>query len=749
MNKMKNYMEDFAQTGKTMLFERFAEYDQEGKPVSSLKLLLQSGNVKTDGFFNKVERTLGVRSFEEFTEKFMPFIYEEVYTNPDTGEIKVSYTLEKPKQWEEDKNPMALDMQAFYQMVEQLYQNRKNSAEATLTFDYQAVSRLICPAERFKSYKELRASMEYYMDEYYRLEEKEPGVPSQEKNQCAQIVMDARMELQSRYQSGVTEILPLQLADAQALLIEQSRLTKGDTEKEHTSSLQKGIPAFDREGNLKVIPIEQKKEDYLGIESDEQKEPKVLLLETLKSDFEAAVPKLAESKEITDLVLSTVSSARNRNELSTEVIQKRIDRCEALYKEWNESLAETIAPLVEKFIGVRAFFDNATVDGRLEGKNLLIVANCNAQELMQGKEAAAFEEFLLHVNDAKKEKIWFGIVPAVALGDEVVKGKMKQLSPLSPIGAFEQEEQKPGGLVPSVYARQLMEICAKARMVCFYNYKANENTCFGSLTKERMVKMRDKITFSDGSYAVCCLPNFTILPKDQTNIVINQELLDSADIQRAGLKPKPAVVQIPGIYTEASYIAAGMTVGSQQTGVLKDRFMAQQVARTLPGIRVDFENKKVAAAYQSNMCRESILPCPKDLEDEIMQSRFGFYFSDIEFKDEKGRQVTHCYVRNARTMECKGGKYRKLNYVLFADFIRMCIGGGRLISLEDMNTFLEQDYKEWRKFREKEEQADVKTVNSLLREGEEIVKSDEKPQIHIKYGQEMDYVEIQIEEDAS
>ena len=79
----------------------------------------------------------------------------------------------------------------------------------------------------------------------------------------------------------------------------------------------------------------------------------------------------------------------------------------------------------------------------------------------------------------------------------------------------------------------------------------------------------------------------------------------------------------------------------------------------------------------------------------------------------------------------------------------MCIGGGRLISLEEMNTFLEQDYKEWRKFREKEEQADVKTVNSLLREGEEIVKSDEKPQIHIKYGQEMDYVEIQIEEDAS
>lgn len=742
---MKNYMDEFKQTGKTILFERFAEYNEDGKPASSLKLLLQEKNIQVDSFYKKVADKLGVICFEEFVEKFVPFVYEEVYTNPDTDEVRVSYTLEKPKQWDENKSPVSLDAQAFYQMIEELYQNRKNSGQPAIAFDYQSISRLICPKERQKRYKEIRASMEYYTQEYYRLEELEPGVPSREKNECAKQVQDARLELINHYQGGVAEILSLQLADAQALLIEQSKLAADADDEGSTGSFVRGMPSFDHEGNLKILPLEQKTDSFLESAGSDKNEPKVLLLETLKSDFENTVPELAKSEEITDLVLSAVSSAKNRNRLSTEVIQKRIARCETLYKEWNESLAETIAPLAEKFIGVRAFFDNATVDGKLDENNKLIVANCNAEELMQGEYAEKLERFLMRVNASKTEKIWFGIVPAVSLGDEVIQGKMKNLSPLSPLVELRPQEARAEGLVSAGKAGQLMDICAKARIMCFYNYKANENTSFSNLTKERFIKMREKIRFQDGSYAVCCLPNFTILPKDKTNIIINQTLLDHPNLKRLGLTPEPAAVQLPGIYIEASYIAAGMMAGVQQHKVLKERFSLSRIEQTLPGIRVDFEDKTVSYACPSNMCRESLLPCAKELEDEIMESRFGFFFSDMEVKNSDGKPVTCCYVRNARTMQDKDGRYRKLNHVLFADFIRMMIGGDRLSDKGNIDLFIENDARDWQIFQQKEDQSEDKVVNSLLRKGEKIEKSAEKPQINIIYGQDTDYVDIKVE----
>ena len=168
----------------------------------------------------------------------------------------------------------------------------------------------------------------------------------------------------------------------------------------------------------------------------------------------------------------------------------------------------------------------------------------------------------------------------------------------------------------------------------------------------------------------------------------------------------------------------------------------------MPGIRVDFEDKEVSCEYTSNMCRERLLPCPKDLEKEIMENRFGYYFCDTKITGKDGNPISYCYVKNSRTMRLKGTKYRKLNHVLFADFIELCINGGsREISADRIKNFIDEDVKTWEQLLQEQEQGseEKKDVNRLLRR-EEKIKQSGLSDIEIQYSEDKDYVKVKVEE---
>ncbi len=737
MKSTINYIEDFGQTSRTILFERFTKENPDGTAAADLCMLL-GGRSARDALLNEVEEKLGVRSFEEFVDKFTPFIYEEIWTNQETGEIQVTYKTEKPEDWDEEKNPVAINAQAFYRMIERIYDNKKNSGQTNGTFDFDDISRLLCPKERHEEYKRLRKQLSYYTNEYYRLEELTPGVDSVEKDTCIDMIEEARITVSSYYQAGVSEIIPIQLADAQTTLLEMSRQIPQE-DCEEPGKMVKGFLQFDDKGNIQVIPDNRENETE-GIEMKDS--PEVLLLETLEEDFkEMAPPALTNSKEITDLVLSTISNVYTRRGMDLEEAKKKVDQCQKLYKQWNEALAEAIAPLIEKFLGVRAFFENTH---RSQLKSQLIVANCTAAEVIKSGCGAKLGEFLELLGSTKKQKIWFGIIPGISLGDETVKTiRSDRRNPFGKLDGAARREERQKGLTTSGYARELMEICEKAQVMCFYNYKANENTCFGNMTKATFEKMRDNISFAGtggkgGSYAVCCLPNFTVLPKSKAKVIINQELKDK------NLADKLVAVELPGIYIDAAYVACGMVVGCQNIQVLEEKGFL--VDRGIPGIRVDFEEREVSYGFLSNMCRESLLPCPRDLEEEIMGSRFGFYFDDREITDYSGRRLAHCYVRNARTMRAENGKYWKLNNVLFAEFIRLCISGGQNhVEPERIQDFIQKDVNIWKKHRQDQEQEEKKEVNRLLREDEKIERADDST-IEIEYREDKDQVKVKIEE---
>lgn len=692
----QDYYDFFEQTSKAILFERFATEDVDGKPVPSLAIYLDEGEVESGAFHKKIVENLGVRSFEEFLDKFTPWVYEMIEPGETEDSVEIKYSLEKPKGYDETgMNPTALNSTALYEMVNKLYEQRKNSGVPQLNFDFSDIAKVLSPESQTEKIKQARRKMKFYLDEFFSLEEKTPGIPSNEKVKALNMFNNSKAVVQEAYTSGTASLLTLKLGDAGNALLALAD-SNGKEETAEDGKVYVGIPDYDADGNLKIRRVEvhdKNKGNQIGMNSEQQ------LLEILQDDFENAAPEyMQKSPEITNLVLSNISTGLARTEHKKEFWLARLESGQQDYKKWMENLANVIAPLIEKFIGVKAFFENATVDGRLD--SVLIVANATVTELVDDEKIRNhLSAFLDILSREIKKKIWFAIIPAIALKTD---DNEQEIFPVEyiPGGSFrdmldnknvpKENKNKEQNLVNARDAKMLLDICEDAGIMTFYNYKAESDTVFGNIKKEIYEKMRDSIVFEKGNYAVCCLPNFTIIPDDERNVIINKQLVER------GCQEQLVSIKIPAIYVEASYVAAGMVIGSQQKGMLEKKGF--NVDPTLTNIRFDMEGKNVYKKYQSNMCIENDLPVPRDMTEEIMKTRFGFYFSDKRVLGDSGSDITHCYVRNARTMakNSETKTYDEINNQLFRDFVLALLYGNlEEADPDDAGNIKENDIQEW------------------------------------------------------
>lgn len=715
---MRNYMDFFEQTSKAILFERFAAEDFNGDPVPSLAMFLNEGGVNKGPFHKKVVEKLGVKSFEEFLDKFMPWVYEMIEPGETEDSVEIKYYLEKPDHYDETgMNPTALNATAIYELVNKLYEQRKSSGVPQLNFDFSDMAKVLSPESQTEKIKQARRNMKYYMNEYYRLDEKTPGVPSAEKANAIKMFNENRIAVQDAYTKGSAAMLTLKLGDAGNAL-----LAIGASEESEDSGGGRsfiGLPDYDADGNLRFRRLELQEGNepkQIGVDADQK------LLEILQQDYEAAAPKyMQKSPEITNLVLSNISTGLARTEHDRDFWLERLRTGQQDYKKWMENLANTIAPLVEKFMGVKAFFENAAVDGKLDG--VLIVANSTASELVDTDVIKNnLQMFLSNVNREIKKKIWFGLIPAISLGDEDEEetADVPEYDPNDPFGTIQTIKKKKGvkklTSVSSADAKILLDICENAGIMTFYNFKANRKTCFGGIDKAIYEKMKNRMVFENGYYAVCCLPNFTIIPEEERNVIINKKLVEEK------CQTEYVSLQIPAIYVEASYVAAGMVVGSQQKEMLSKKDF--NIDPNLSNIRFDLEGKEVYKKFQSNMCVENDLPVPRDMNEEIMKIRFGFYFSDKKIPGDNGKEITHCYVRNARTMAKNNSTntYEEMTNKLFTDFVLALLYGNEDVADPDYAGKVKNtDILEWMDY------AQANTVlvdNALLKHSEKIESTD-------------------------
>lgn len=715
---MRNYMDFFEQTSKAILFEKFATEDVDGKTIPSLAMFLNEDGVEKGAFHKKIVEKLGVRSFEEFLDKFTPWVYEMIEPGENEDSVEIKYYLEKPEHYDEtEMDPTALNATAIYELVNKLYEQRKSSGVPQLDFDFSDIAKVLSPESQTEKIKQARRNMKYYMDEYLKLEEKTPGVPSAEKSNAIKMFDENRIAVQDAYTKGSAALLTLKLGDAANAL-----LAIGTTEgKENSDDGKKfiGLPDYDADGNLKFRKLEFDADNdtkQIVFDSDQK------LLEVLQQDYEDTAPEyMQKSPEITNLVLSNISTGLTRMEHDKEFWLERLETGQQDYKKWMENLAYTIAPLVEKFIGVKAFFENATADGKLD--SVLIVANSTASELVDTDRIKDnLVKFLSNVNREIKKKIWFGIIPAISLGDEDAEevDDIPEYDPNNPFRRIKTIKKKKvvkkATCVSSADAKILLDICEKAGIMTFYNFKANSKTCFGGIDKAIYEDMKNRIVFENGNYAICCLPNFTIIPEEERNVIINKDLV------KAECQDDYVSLQIPAIYVEASYVAAGMVVGSQQKELLLKKGF--NIDPSLSNIRFDLESKGVYKKFQSNMCIENDLPVPRDMNEEIMETRFGFYFSDKKIPGDDGKEITHCYVRNARTMakNTTTKTYEEMTNKLFTDFVIALLYGNEDVADPDYaGKIKNMDIRDWMDATQENKNL---VDNALLKHSEKIESTD-------------------------
>ena len=301
----------------------------------------------------------------------------------------------------------------------------------------------------------------------------------------------------------------------------------------------------------------------------------------------------------------------------------------------------------------------------------------------------------------------------------------------------EKKEEKNTGLTSASQAKTLLDICQKAKVVTIFNYKATEETSFTGLTIERFRKMKDLIQFpNEGKYAVCAFPNFTICKKHE--YILNEKFVDLFDEDKVK-------VGFPAMYVEAAYVAAGMIVGSQQPNVLKKKKIIIDPKNTC--VRVNFEESRVQKKYLSTMSVESSRPMDDNLQREIMEERFGFFFNDSGINDsETGADIQRVFVENARTMYKKDEKYREVYRTLFGEFMDLCVKeqSGPYADTGRVNHFYEEDIEKWKT--KCQEVGSKEIVNLLLNEYEDIILASDFSGYTITFREGQEKVEFETQE---
>lgn len=343
-----------------------------------------------------------------------------------------------------------------------------------------------------------------------------------------------------------------------------------------------------------------------------------------------------------------------------------------IYKASLESFAETITPIIEKFAGVKSFFDHASCDGELPRDVSVIISNCKVDAIL--KNRVAKERFRKYFKALSYEKdvnrIWFGIIPAISNGEERWSETKQALHFDDDIEPDELEDAPEQGNAADLIAldrgKEMLALLEEAKIMTFVNYKAGENTGFMGLSASEVDRYRKDFKNVNSEYAVFVYPNFTILPKENGLVKIGTEY-NAEDDQEVDF-----YAVVPGVYLDASYVACGMMVGVQNYKLLEKK--GYYVNPKYPCVRFDLEDPENSRRVTTKLNRETTTETPMQILDAIMEDRFGFVFADNNVEYD-GKILKNSYVLNARSLQRgANGEYKPLYKTLVKNLVSQILG---------------------------------------------------------------------------
>lgn len=718
-------MDVVKQTGKTIIFE---EFNRDEKKMNLVTLLTRDDeDISLEKFKESLmgrDSELVVSSFEEFVEKFSPTIYETVVKTGDTS--RFVYELDKPNY---ECTEIRLKDHSFYKMIMSLLDRKANSDKGNLEFPYDDLKKALSPESEMEECKKIRRNLLSNTREYLRLSES--GEPSAEADRFAQNIIACRDKIIDKYQNkSPLALLPLLIADKQSQ-IEKMKIAE---EPALNDSEVKAIPcnySFDERGNLCLI--EQSISDDEPSESNHDN-GLTKLVEVVREDFQESAPvAIRDNSYVTDLVVNVFVpsggvqlTTQDRGEL--EIAKKQL---QDIYSSSLESFAKAVASVVEKFAGVKSFFDHASCDGKLAKDVSVIISNCKVDSILNDETAKRRFKKYFGALSAEKDvnKIWYGIIPAISYGDEVT-GNAKKVS--DPFGRRNTEastiKKNISGLVALDTVKEMLALLSEVKIMTFVNYKASEKTGFIELTDSRVNEYKKDFESVNSEYAVFAYPNFTILPKEKNAVKIGTEYRFDEN------KEVGAFIVVPGIYLEASYVACGMMVGIQNYRYLQSK--GYMVKPKYPCVRFDIEDAENSKRVTTKLNRETTTEMLKQTKDAIMEDRFGFVFADNKIVYD-GKILNNSYVINSRTLKRdENGKYKPLYKTLVRNLVDQLLRAfSENVTDKSVNEFKNNYVETWKRDNKDE---DRKYANRVLLEGETIYLDSAKHRLVVTFNKELE-----------
>ncbi len=624
-------MEIINQTNRTMLFE---EINPE-----KLDLITLVGDVKgidslSDEKIKEINQYLLVKSFDEFLDKFSP----TVYSFYNAANQKVMYTLKKPEGIQDDCiSEIAIDQNNdFLKMLFTLIDTKRSQGITNVDFKFENLLDMISPKKVMDDIRQVRKEIHYLYGEYDKLDDGDP------KKLDTGDKLNLMFEVASRNYNNVMAILPLAIEDIKTRLLLGANQEENESEK-----LQIGTLTIGDTGELKIIEAPQTNSSELMVIEENSNYG---LSTVFEEDYEAITE--SPSSYVKDLVVRTFSplpSVKADFDVETEV--QNYNTYLEFYKDAKDEFVKTVKPLVEKLLGVKMYFDQYATKNKGMQPSLL-VTNTKLDMLVKSNNLPRLRTYLNTVNSKNDftDTVWYGIVPSLELE---ASGKMKVTR--SRFKGNEKVAKQEGNTMESLSS--LLDTVKDYKVQIFFNFMAEEETTFNGIATAGIDRLIDKCSVlvrkDYSEFAIPCLPNFTIIPKDKSGVVIDTRMQTTENGARLS-KEKEDILKlwIEGVYVGASYVAAGIVSAYQCPEYLKESF--RNVKRNYPGVRFDIEAGDNSLRAVTTMAKE-ISGFTNNIKDAINSRSFGFVFSseNAQLQDKDIKRIT-VYKARSLAMEEDG-----------------------------------------------------------------------------------------------
>lgn len=645
---IKLSLDFFKQTNRTILFEEI-----NPEKMDLLTLVESSDDISSlsDEKVKEINEKLLVTNFNEFLIKFEP----KIYSFFNAASQKIRYSLEKPEGISEDHiTEIPLNMEnTFFKMLSSLMDTKKVVGDKNVDFNFNDILSMLSPKSVMDDIKQLRKEIAYLYDKHEALEEEDPT--RLEYADKLNIAFDKA----SKNYNNILGMLPLAIEDIKTRIL----ITGGDSSNK-SEEIKLGLLSMDNNGELKIIENKEKKQKSLTISDSSNSGA---LVRCFEEDYEAVTDE--PNDYIKKLVVRTFAPLPAvLEEVNYDQEIKNHNHYLEFYKEAQEDFIKVAKPLMEKMLGIKMFFEQ--YDKEVKGmKPTLLITNLKLEMLLKGDNKSKLFLYLNTVNNKNdfENTIWFGIVPNIVLDSQVDTKNIRER-----FKGTNRTVSNKGNTLENLQV--LMDLVSKYKIQIFFSVNANDETTFNNLAMsgvEKYIEKTRNLQYKDFSeFIVPCIPNFTVIPKEKSSVVLDYKLkIENSNIPEQD-KENLIKFWIEGVYIESSYIAAGLTASYQCPEILRKKY--KRVLSKEPGVRINIEDKDNSLKLLTNLSKE-ISGYTIATKDSINRNNFGYVFSSDNVQLD-GKPINNITVYKARTLATnQDGVFEPLYKTLTTTYIERAL----------------------------------------------------------------------------